>query len=35
MNPDTLEKEISVAGWRHEIIHRDPWGDYLAKLIKQ
>ena len=35
LDPDTLEDEVSKQGWQKEIIHREPWGDYLAKLLKQ
>ena len=35
LDPDTLKKEIKKTKWSCEIIHKEPSGDYLAKLEKE
>ena len=32
VDPETLISESLRTGWKCEIIHKEPWGDYLAKL---
>jgi len=35
VDPETLISESLKAGWNCEIIHKEPWGDYLAKLTEK
>jgi 2-polyprenyl-3-methyl-5-hydroxy-6-metoxy-1,4-benzoquinol methylase len=35
VDSETLLSEASNAGWVCEIVFREPWGDYLAKLTDQ
>lgn len=32
IDPDTLLAEVSNAGWKSEMIHSEPWGEYLVRL---
>lgn len=35
VDPETLSDEASKTGWFTEIVHQEPWGDYLAKLTEK
>jgi SAM-dependent methyltransferase len=35
VDPETLSDEALKAGWFTEIIHQEPWGDFLAKLAEK
>ncbi|MGE5558828.1 MAG: class I SAM-dependent methyltransferase [Bacillota bacterium] len=35
IDPETLINESLKAGWICKILYKEPWGDYLAKLIEK